>query len=69
MKEIIAEYSDRIRTPIFIGMRSEYMKNEDEIRKLDNDYVADRQIILTTPRNAMEMMIGELKKDSSPNTT
>lgn len=34
-KEIIADYADRIATPVLIGIRAGYLKNETEVRALD----------------------------------
>lgn len=34
-KEIIADYADRIATPVLIGIRAGYLKNEAEVRALD----------------------------------
>lgn len=33
LKEIISDYSDRIATPVIIGVRSGYLKNEDAVKK------------------------------------
>lgn len=49
LKEIIKDYSDRISTPILIGIRSGYLKNEDEVNKLKGTEVNKCQIILGTP--------------------
>lgn len=37
-KEIITDYSDRIVTPVFIGIRSGYLKNEGQVRELAGKY-------------------------------
>ncbi len=37
-KEIIRDYADRIVTPVFIGIRSGYLKNENDVRKLAGRY-------------------------------
>jgi len=34
-KEVIKDYADRIVTPVLIGVRSGYLKNEDEIKALN----------------------------------
>jgi CRISPR-associated protein Cst2 len=34
LKEIVSDYSDRILTPVFIGLRVNYLKNESEVRAL-----------------------------------
>jgi CRISPR-associated protein Cst2 len=56
MNEIVEEYSDRIVTPVYIGMRTGYMKNEDEIKALESTSVNGIKFIVTTPRNAAECM-------------
>jgi CRISPR-associated autoregulator DevR family len=33
LKEIISDYSDRIVTPVIIGIRSGYLKNEEKVKK------------------------------------
>lgn len=38
LKEIITDYSDRIVTPVFIGIRAGYLKNEDQVRELAGKY-------------------------------
>jgi len=35
LKEIIQDYTDRILTPVFIGIRTGYLKNENEVKTLD----------------------------------
>jgi len=37
-KEIVKDYADRIATPVFIGIRSGYLKNESEVRGLAGTY-------------------------------
>jgi CRISPR/Cas system-associated protein Cas7 (RAMP superfamily) len=37
-KEIVKDYADRIATPVFIGIRSGYLKNESEVRDLAGIY-------------------------------
>lgn len=40
--EVIKDYADRIVTPVFLGIRSGYLKNEKEIRKLEGKYVVQQ---------------------------
>ncbi len=40
-KEILADYSDRIVTPVFVGMRAGYLSNENEVAGLQGFYYAD----------------------------
>ena len=56
MKEIIADYSDRIVTPVYLGIRTGYMKNEDKIRELNNTPINGIKFIVTTPIDAAEQM-------------
>lgn len=37
--EIIKDYADRIVTPVFVGIRSGYLKNEDDVKKLTGKYI------------------------------
>jgi CRISPR-associated protein Cst2 len=36
-KEIVKDYSDRITTPVIIGIRAGYLKNEKEVKELHDD--------------------------------
>jgi len=38
-KEILKDYADRIVTPVLVGIRSGYLRNEDEVRKLNETTV------------------------------
>ncbi|MHC1569327.1 MAG: hypothetical protein ACXQT5_00285 [Candidatus Syntropharchaeia archaeon] len=40
--EVLRDYADRIVTPVFIGIRSGYLKNEDEVRGLTGVYEIHR---------------------------
>jgi CRISPR-associated protein Cst2 len=42
LSEIVADYSDRIVTPVFIGVRAGYLKNEAEIGALAGRYQVQR---------------------------
>ena len=37
-KEIIGDFADRIATPVFVGIRSGYLRNEEEVRALEGWY-------------------------------
>lgn len=60
LTEIISDYSDRITTPVIIGIRSGYLKNEDDLKKKYVDKEGKSQdfkinnveILLTTPIEA-----------------
>lgn len=64
LKEIAQDYSDRIATPIYVGIRKGYLKNEDEVLELAK--ANDREsmkltknivpFIITTPIDAAEQM-------------
>jgi CRISPR-associated protein Cst2 len=47
LKEIASDYADRITTPVFVGIRTGYLANEDEVRALPEMF------IVTTPVQAM----------------
>jgi len=59
-KEIIKDYADRIVTPVLIGIRSGYLKNESEVKELGNrpisvgegNHKKDVQILVVTPIEA-----------------
>ncbi|MBT9132224.1 MAG: hypothetical protein DDT33_00737 [Firmicutes bacterium] len=38
-REIIKDYADRIVTPVYIGVRSGYLKNEDKLGELKGEYL------------------------------
>ncbi|MHA1381160.1 MAG: hypothetical protein ACTSRG_22560 [Candidatus Helarchaeota archaeon] len=49
LKELIKDYSTRIITPIIIGVRKNYLENEEEVKKLDEQSIDGVQIKITTP--------------------
>ncbi|NMC03725.1 MAG: hypothetical protein GYA24_00870 [Candidatus Lokiarchaeota archaeon] len=49
LKELLVDYKDRLQTPVFIGLRTGYLENEDEIRKLASDEKLKGKIVLSTP--------------------
>jgi len=55
-KEIIKDYADRILTPVLIGIRSGYLKNENEVRDLAGTYTIqqDKGIRTITKENPSE---------------
>jgi len=56
IKEIAKDYSDRIVTPIFVGIRKGYLKNESDVLQLQN--VTDLGVtfkVLTPIESAQEM--------------
>jgi CRISPR-associated protein Cst2 len=65
LKEITTDYRDRIKTPVFIGIRTGYLQNEDEVRKLDSTKVDGIKFIVTTPITAARKMSDCLNADQS----
>ncbi|MEX2757094.1 MAG: type I-B CRISPR-associated protein Cas7/Cst2/DevR [Candidatus Sigynarchaeota archaeon] len=49
LKELISDYKDRLQTPVFIGLRTGYLENEEEIRKLVIDKEFKDKLVLSTP--------------------
>ncbi len=47
LKEIISDYKTEITTPLFIGIRSGYLQNEDDIRNLSE--IQGIKVIIDTP--------------------
>ncbi|MCF2138527.1 MAG: DevR family CRISPR-associated autoregulator [Candidatus Lokiarchaeota archaeon] len=47
LKELISDYKEKIETPIYIGIRKDYLENDEEVRKLkEHD---DISIIVDSP--------------------
>lgn len=67
LKEIISDYYDRICTPVIIGIRTGYLKNEPKIRELHNTKVDGTgiRIVVTTPVGAAKQMTDLLPDSSS----
>jgi len=61
LKEIVKDYADRIITPIYVGIRTGYLKNEDEVRKLDKTKVDNVEIQVMTPIDAAKRIEDNLK--------
>ena len=60
LKEIISDHSERITTPVFIGIRTGYLQNQHEVRQLDGTEIKGVKIIVTTPRTAAQLMCATL---------
>jgi CRISPR-associated protein Cst2 len=65
--EILRDYADRIVTPVCVGMRTDYLANQDEIRSLNGKHSLSRgerkievEIRVSTPREAAETVAGYL---------
>jgi CRISPR-associated protein Cst2 len=65
LKEIVNDYKDRICTPIYVGIRTGFIKNEDEVRK---ELTKKDGFIVTTPIDAAKQ-IAEILPGSSSDTT
>ncbi|MDR2203535.1 MAG: DevR family CRISPR-associated autoregulator [Nitrososphaerota archaeon] len=55
LKEIAKDYADRIVTPIFIGIRKGYLKNESDVLQLNGEVSGVTFKILTPIESAKEM--------------
>lgn len=61
-KEIIKDYADRIVTPVLVGMRSGYLKNENDVKALNNTTISigngehkkEVEILVMTPIEAAQ---------------
>lgn len=60
LKEIVKDYSSRLSTPVFVGIRKGYLKNEEEVYALDNSKIDGVQINVTTPIEAINLMVENL---------
>jgi CRISPR-associated autoregulator DevR family len=63
--EVIKDYGDRIVTPVFLGIRTGYLKNEENVRELAGSYeiqVTDGLRTITQRGNAEEQGTGSQQK-------
>jgi CRISPR-associated protein Cst2 len=63
LKEVLGDYCDRVKTPVCIGIRTGYLANEDDIRKLAGELPTSRgvvQVRVSTPREAAELIAAAL---------
>jgi len=67
LREIVTEYADRITTPIYIGIRTGFLANEGDVRKLQtkaddgkNEVAHKVSFVVCTPREAMQQLAGHL---------
>ena len=65
LKEIADDYRDRICTPVFIGIRTGFIKNENEVR---NSLSRNDDFIVTTPIGAAQQLCHMLA-DGPPTTS
>lgn len=54
LEEVLRDYRERIVTPVFVGIRKGYLKNEEEVRKLSNK--ENLKIRVMTPVEAASEM-------------
>lgn len=62
-REVLADYADRIVTPVAIGIRTSYLANEEEVRSLAGGHETERgkvEVVVTTPRAAADMIGSKL---------
>jgi hypothetical protein len=61
-KEIIKDYSDRITTTVFLGIRAGYLTNETDVRALHEQSIVEGgpKVIVLTPVEAAKQMSSEL---------
>lgn len=60
LKEVVRDYSSRLSTPVFVGIRKGYLKNEDEVYMLNGYEVGGVKVNVTTPIDAADLMVKNL---------
>lgn len=63
LREVLADFADRIVTPVVIGLRKSYLTNEDEVRALAGSHNFKRgqvEVMVDTPRAAAEVIAERL---------
>jgi CRISPR-associated protein Cst2 len=63
LREVLADYADRIITPVAVGIRSSYLANEEEVRSMQGVHETPRgkvEVIVRTPREAAELIASTL---------
>jgi len=60
LKEVAQDYSDRIVTPIFVGIRKRYLKNETDVLQLEGTIGKDVLFKITTPIDSADQMVKAL---------
>jgi len=75
LKEVIKDYADRIVTPVLVGVRSGYLKNEEDVKKLNNTKVIKElgntakfevSIQVMTPVEAAQKLVNTFDRHASP---
>ncbi len=64
LREIIRDYADRITTPVYIGIRKGYIKNENAVAALSGIRESGIPLVVTTPVDAAEQMAKSLNQAS-----
>jgi CRISPR-associated protein Cst2 len=62
-REILADYADRIVTPVAIGIRTSYLANEEEVRGLAGVHETPRgkvEVVVATPREGADLIATKL---------
>jgi len=60
LEELVKDYAERIETKVYIGIRSGYFKNEQDILKLNKKKIGQVELVVGTPIEVVEQFIGEL---------
>lgn len=60
LKELIKDYSTRITTKVYIGIRKGYLNNEEDILKLHSTKIDEIELIVTTPNQIASQIKTEL---------
>lgn len=59
-KEIVRDYADRITTPVFIGIRAGYLKNEDEVKELAGAYKIEQNKLVKVESGGLHQISVEV---------
>jgi CRISPR-associated protein Cst2 len=62
LKEIVRDYKDKICTPVYVGIRTGFLKNEDEV---NDELTREDGFVVTTPRDAARQLTESLPVGSS----
>jgi CRISPR-associated protein Cst2 len=56
LKEVVIDYANKILTPIYIGIRKDYINNEKEVRDLAKTAINGVRFVVDTPIRAVNQM-------------
>jgi CRISPR-associated protein Cst2 len=62
IREIVKDYANRIVTPVYIGIRKGYLKNENAVTALSGVKESDIPFVVTTPIDASEQITKSLNQ-------